>query len=225
MIASMCPDRKQLFPESHWAKGHLTGQPYSDPYFHAISECHRPFQLEPFQAFLHFARFTVYSFTHLKKKKRLIGMDRRVFPGAGGGAVQSSNGLHRGLSSGAGLVSQPSGLDNKLKTIADSLDSSDLDDKGKNLIEQWRLYTKHFLHHHFLGGVYQVILLIISVLAAFQFIYNTYVESYRNQQVGNVQEVLTYIEVAFAGIFGFDWALSFFLADDRLQFFTRYANI
>ena len=80
-------------------------------------------------------------------------------------------------------------------------------------IEITRLRTKKFLSGHFVGRTYQETLLYLSVLSAMQYIYSTYVGE---------NPLLDSIEVAMAVLFCFDWVLSFFTADHKIEFVTRF---
>ena len=145
-------------------------------------------------------------------------MDKKVFPTSLGGK-QGSNSLPRGPSSSA-LIAQNSGLD-KFKKIAESIDPMEYDDKNKNFFEVLRLNMKDFLHHHFIGGVYQMILLVLSVVSVFQYIYGTYLDARLSRRIDVIQSIAANTELVFAGIFGFDWCLNLFLADHRWSYLTR----
>lgn len=149
----------------------------------------------------------------------MYSTDKKIFPSK----YSSSNIVSRGASA-ATLVSQSSGLD-KLKKLADSLDPTEYDDKSKNSVEILRLKLKDFLHNNFFGGVYQMILLVLSVISVFQYIYGTYLDTYTSQRINEVQSIMQNIELVFAGIFGFDWCLNLFLADHRRSFLTRFVMI
>lgn len=148
-------------------------------------------------------------------------MDSKIFPSTR--SHSSSNNLSKG-SSAATLVTQNSGLD-KLKKLADSLDPTEYDDKTKNSMELFRLKLKDFFHHHFIGGLYQLILLFLSVISVFQYIYGTYVDNYDSARMNLVGLIMAKIELAFAGIFGFDWCLNLFLADDRSAYLTSFFSM
>lgn len=122
-------------------------------------------------------------------------------------------------------MSQVSGLDTGLKKIAESLDTVDEDKNVKNLFEVWRLRLKAFMHHHYLGGFYQMVLLLLSVLSVFQYIYGSYLIFYPGHRINVVQYIMANIELVFASIFGFDWLLNLFLADDRLEFLTSFYSM
>ena len=81
-------------------------------------------------------------------------------------------------------------------------------------IEVFRLKTKKFLTANIAGILYQESLLYLSVFSTGQFVFSTY---------EGASDLLDSIEVALAVVFGFDWALSLFTADHKIEFVTRLA--
>jgi hypothetical protein len=150
-------------------------------------------------------------------------MDSKIFPSTLNNNNNSSANMSKGGSAST-LVSQSSGLD-KLKKLADSLDPMEIDDRNKNPLELFRLRMKDFFHHHFIGGVYQMILLFLSVISVFQYIYGTYVDNYSSHRMNMMESIMAKIELVFAGIFGFDWCLNLFLADNRISYLTSFFSM
>lgn len=83
-------------------------------------------------------------------------------------------------------------------------------------IELFRLKSKKFFAHNFFGKSYIELLLYLSVFSTCQFVYGTYVY---------YSSVLNNLEVALSVVFGFDWALSFFLADHKIEFVTSFFSM
>lgn len=159
----------------------------------------------------------------LSALERLRSMDSKVFPSTVSSNNVSSSKLPKGPSSST-LVPQNSGLD-KLRKLADRLDPMELDDRNKNQLELLRLRMKDFFHHHFVGGVYQMILLFLSVISVFQYIYGTYVDNYNSPRMNRVESIMSKMELVFAGVFGFDWCLNLFLADNRISHLTSFFSM
>ena len=79
-------------------------------------------------------------------------------------------------------------------------------------VELLRLRTKKFLASNIIGRTYQETLLYLSVMSSCQFVYSTY---------EGENQLFDSIEVAMAVVFCFDWVLSFFTADHKIEFVTR----
>jgi hypothetical protein len=86
-------------------------------------------------------------------------------------------------------------------------------------IELVRIKIKKFLSSHIIGQLYSEMLLYFSIFSTLQFVHSTYVDI---TVVTDTTRVLNIIEMALAALFGFDWLLSFFIADHKLEFVTRY---
>jgi hypothetical protein len=84
--------------------------------------------------------------------------------------------------------------------------------------ESARIHLKKKLSSHFIGILYSELLLYLSIFSTGQFVYCTYV----NMNDGSLKSYyLNLIEMFLAALFCFDWILSFFLADHKLEFVTR----
>ena len=88
-------------------------------------------------------------------------------------------------------------------------------------IEDIRILVKHFLYKSTLGIVYNDVMLCISILSCFEFIYQTYLNPNRPEDLKELH-ILDYIEKGLAVLFTFDWLLNLFIADLKLIFMTRY---
>ena len=101
---------------------------------------------------------------------------------------------------------------------ADDLDQVQMEEEIKhsfsNKMELFRLKAKKIMTTHSFGLMYSELLLYLSLFSTAQFIYSTY----ESQGVA-----FDYLEMALAALFGFDWMLSFFIADHKIEFITRYA--
>jgi voltage-gated potassium channel Kch len=83
-------------------------------------------------------------------------------------------------------------------------------------IELLRLKTKKFFAANIAGIFYNEALLYLSVFSTCQFVYSTY---------EGESDLLDSIEVALAVVFGFDWMLSLFLADHKMEFVTSFFSM
>jgi hypothetical protein len=89
--------------------------------------------------------------------------------------------------------------------------------------EDIRLRTKKFMTHSLFGRYYENFLLILSVASCIEYIYQTYiVESAMGDSA--LMDWLNFLEKVLAVVFMWDWSLSFFLADHKIMFATRYAT-
>jgi hypothetical protein len=90
-----------------------------------------------------------------------------------------------------------------------------------SFIEHIRLKTKRFLSSTFIGKAYTHTMLFLSVVSCVEFIYQTYLTPHWTFERRELR-VLTVFEMTMSTMFGFDWLLSFFIADRKLAFFGRY---
>jgi hypothetical protein len=80
-------------------------------------------------------------------------------------------------------------------------------------IEQYRSRTQFIMEHTIIGTVYFNILLTLSVLSCFQYIYSTYPSS-----DPSLPQLFSKLELCLASLFLFDWCLSFFVAEQKVAF-------
>ena len=105
------------------------------------------------------------------------------------------------------------------KTLGEKMASrGDFGPKNRDLLEVCRIETKKFFTRNRFGIIYQNLLIIMSVFSCFEYIVETY-------QGDNIPESLFLLEKIFAGIFSFDWLLSFFLADHKLIHITSFFSM
>ena len=71
------------------------------------------------------------------------------------------------------------------------------------------------------GQRYEDVLIGLSVLSCFEFIYQSYLSDPRTETTRIQAQATAVLDLFFAGIFGFDWAMKLFLADHRFNFFMR----
>ncbi len=90
--------------------------------------------------------------------------------------------------------------------------------KNHDVFEEYRVATKKFFTRSTYGIIYQNCLIIMSVFSCFEYIVETY-------QGENIPNSLFLLEKIFAGIFSFDWLLSFFLADHKLTHITSFFSM
>lgn len=87
----------------------------------------------------------------------------------------------------------------------------------KDHIEIFRIKVKKFMNTTSFGRAYADALMVLSVLSCFLFIYLTY---------GHEDLVMfDIIEMALASLFSFDWLLSFFIADHRVEFVNSFFSM
>lgn len=70
------------------------------------------------------------------------------------------------------------------------------------------------------GRYYENVLILLSLISCFQYIYMTYL----HESIAQDRQQIRYsekIELAFASIFGLDWLLSFLMAEHRVLFLSR----
>lgn len=88
-------------------------------------------------------------------------------------------------------------------------------------IEMVRQKLKKFMAQSRAGRQYENLMLLISVVSCFEYIYQTYL----HMSVENDRRLLwrlNILELVFASLFAGDWCLNCFLAEHRILFFTRY---
>ena len=87
-------------------------------------------------------------------------------------------------------------------------------------LDSWRINIKKVFAQSRFGRYYENMLILLSIISCFQYIYMTYL----HESIEADRRQLSYsekIELAFASIFGVDWVLSFLLAEHRLLFLSR----
>jgi len=88
----------------------------------------------------------------------------------------------------------------------------------KDHIEIFRIKVKKFMSATVFGRAYADALMVLSVLSCFQFIYLTY-DGHEDLAMFDI------IEMALAALFSFDWLLSFFMADHRVEFVNSFFSM
>ncbi len=116
---------------------------------------------------------------------------------------------------------QPS-FDARLKNITANLNPEEFDDKHKSRLETLRLATKNFFTNTVMGQFYNQLILLISVLSCFQFIWQTYLGTNDGSEL---IVFFAHLELAVALVFVLDWLVLLFVADHRITFITRYFYI
>ena len=87
-------------------------------------------------------------------------------------------------------------------------------------LEERRLQVKKFMTHSKIGKYYENVVLFISLISCFEYIYETYL----HQSVAEDRyqlHALKIVELVFATIFALDWSLNLFIAEHRVLYFTR----
>lgn len=96
------------------------------------------------------------------------------------------------------------------------------------MVEKIRVRTKKFMTATVYGKFYSNVLLLLSVLSSLQYIYQTYLKSHSSSTKDSIPSQLFFfdlVEKALAGLFSFDWTLSFFVADHKLAHVTRLVDL
>ncbi len=123
--------------------------------------------------------------------------------------------MRRSSSLDKGMIAN---IEAKMKNMAD-LD--EIDEKHKGRLETLRLATNNFLENTLLGQTYSQLLLIISVLSSFEFIYQTYLHGQSAKAVSWVAD-FSKLELGIAGLFLFDWLLQLFASANKGTYLIRY---
>ena len=98
------------------------------------------------------------------------------------------------------------------------------DEEKQSQLDVFRLKLKKIMTSSTFGKSYTDALLVLSVLSCLQFIYQTYLDV-DDPEIADTVNILETAEKFMAGLFSFDWALSFFMADHKSEFVNRYACI
>lgn len=87
-------------------------------------------------------------------------------------------------------------------------------------MEKIRLRAKKFMTTGVFAYVYRHFMLLLSVISCIEFIYQTYLHVERSFHRLELH-YLNYIEMSVSGLFAIDWTVMFFIADHKVEFFTR----
>eukprot|EP01038_Epipyxis_sp_PR26KG_P016935 gene16935-23249_t len=110
------------------------------------------------------------------------------------------------------------------KMLSDKLPMVEEEDPNKKSeIEKFRLKLKSFLLSSFIGKVYELVLLIISLISTLQYIVQTYLGDSPLQVY--IYQRFTKAELAVASLFLFDWWLNLFLADNKMIQLTGFYSM
>jgi len=96
------------------------------------------------------------------------------------------------------------------------------DEKERNVIEEMRVKVKKFMSTHIVGRSYNNTLLVLSILSSFEFIYQTYLDP-----IADAIHIyyFSFIELALAALFSFDWCLCFFIAEYKMLHITSFYSM
>ena len=120
---------------------------------------------------------------------------------------------------------QDSTLDPNLKKIADNLENVGEDDDGsKDVLELVRLKVKNFMFHSYIGKLYNLAMLFLSIVSCLEFIFTTYLDLNKPDDE-NLNNLLKIAELFVACLFAFDWILSFFIADQKFLFLSSFYSM
>mmetsp|Transcript_12823 Transcript_12823/g.28469 ORF Transcript_12823/g.28469 Transcript_12823/m.28469 type:complete len:265 (+) Transcript_12823:125-919(+) len=110
---------------------------------------------------------------------------------------------------------------NIFQSGSDLFDGRDDGDTLAERLERFRSKVRKFMSHSWIGYLYHAVLLTLSIFSMFEFIWGTYI----NPSNLNLLSKLNNFEFALASMFGFDWLLSFYLADHRLVFCRSFYSM
>lgn len=105
--------------------------------------------------------------------------------------------------------------------ITETIDETESEEKPKNVLETMRIKFKDFIYHTWFGRSYEQLMLFISVLSSFEYIYKTYIDTAINDNDGSQMKIIEEFELFLALACAFDWFINFFIADHRILFMTR----
>lgn len=150
--------------------------------------------------------------------------DRRVVP-----VISRGDSFHflSGSSKGSPTNVSSATSDPKLKRLADKLEGATDDYDEENIhtkIENFRMRLKRFMVVSYIGQLFQVTMLLLSILSVFEYIYTTYLSISKPLDYYQY-EVLKVVELVVATFFAFDWSLSFFLADHKTIFLSSFYSM
>lgn len=114
--------------------------------------------------------------------------------------------------------------EDKPDTDEEAIDSPNIDAKISDVIENYRLTVKKFLSAHWIGQTYNYTLLILSVLSSLQYIYQLYLDPSKPHDLVQIA-IFPLAEEVLACLFMFDWCLSFFIADHKINHIMSFFSM
>ncbi|KAJ1403484.1 hypothetical protein B484DRAFT_437383, partial [Ochromonadaceae sp. CCMP2298] len=91
----------------------------------------------------------------------------------------------------------------------------------EDTLENWRVIAKNFFRTSTFGRYYVITLLFFSVVSGVEYIYESYLDPLEAGDRRTL-DALDLMELCFAFLFAFDFALNWFLADHKLIFFSSF---
>jgi hypothetical protein len=123
--------------------------------------------------------------------------------------------------------------ENKLDDLIDEDIQKDMT-QAPSKLEVFRLRTLKFMASSWFGHIYTNFFLVVSIFSCGQYIYQTYLIDDQHVRIlfpsplslllQQLRVALTYVEIALAILFLFDWCLSLFLAEQRWDHFFRFLS-
>jgi voltage-gated potassium channel len=100
---------------------------------------------------------------------------------------------------------------------------NDIDEEDQqSQLDAFRLRLKKFMTTSRFGMAYTDSLLVLSIFSSLQFVYQTYLSHDKNEKE---LQFLVVVEKFIAGLFSFDWCLSFFMADHKSEFVNSFFSM
>ena len=113
---------------------------------------------------------------------------------------------------------------NKSGDIDMELEIDDSKNETNFSVERFRQSLKKFMVTSFLGFVWDVGFLLLSCVSLISFIASTYYD-HRIESQAIIKDYFDIFELVLAVLFGIDWGLSFFMADQKNEFITSFYSM
>lgn len=130
--------------------------------------------------------------------------------------IMSKNKLIRGLSKKSSLLD--------INNLNDDNDNDGMKDNERSTFETYRIKMNYALYNTTIGIFYNQLVLILSTVSCFQFIYLTYTQS-DNDPNSRDYTLFKNLELTIATILLFDWLVHFMVADNKTTFVTSFYSL
>ena len=133
--------------------------------------------------------------------------------------IMSKNKLIRGLSK----KSSPSLLD--MNNLNDDIDNDGMKDNERSAFETYRIKMNYALYNTSIGIFYNQLVLVLSTISCFQFIYLTYTKRDNDHTNNSDYTLFKNLELTIAIILLFDWLVHFMVADNKTTYITSFYSM
>jgi hypothetical protein len=131
--------------------------------------------------------------------------------------IMSKNKLIRGLSKKSSSL-----LD--INNLNDDNDNDGMKDNERSTFETYRIKMNYALYNTSIGIFYNQLVLTLSTVSCFQFIYLTYTQS-DNDPTNKDYTLFKNLELTIAIILLFDWLIHFIVADNKTTYVTSFYSM